>query len=66
MKIIIEESSTTGNLTHSNIHSLFTRYFVNTSNMLNGDSLPLPFCRNSYFVKNYVFTYTAFELFKKN
>ena len=45
MKILIKKPSSTGNLTKVVIHSLFTCYFVNTTNMLNGGSIPLPFCR---------------------
>ena len=43
MKIIIKEPSSTGNLNKAVIHSLFTSYFVNTPDMLNGGSIPLPF-----------------------
>ena len=50
MKTIIEEPSSTGNLNKVVIHSLFTCYFVNTPHMLRGGSIPLPFCRNPYFV----------------
>ena len=50
MKTIIEEPSPTGNLNKIAIHSLFKRYFVNTSHMLNGGSIPLPSVGNPYFV----------------
>ena len=50
MKTIIEEPSSTGNLNKVVIHSLFTCYFVNTPYMLNGGSVPLPFCQNTVFV----------------
>ena len=49
MKTIIEEPSSTGNLNKVVIHSLFTCYFVNTPQMLNGGSIPLPFCRKPVF-----------------
>ena len=44
MKTIIEEPSSTGNLNKVVIHSQLTCYFVNTPHMLNGGSVPLPFC----------------------
>ena len=44
MKTIIEEPSSTGNLNKVVIYSLFICYFVNTPHMLNGWSVPLPFC----------------------
>ena len=43
MKTIIEEPSSTENLNKVGIHSLFTCYFVNTSDMLNGGYIPLPY-----------------------
>ena len=50
MKTTIEEPSSTGNLNKVVFHTLFTCYFVNTPHILNGGSLPLPFCGNPYFV----------------
>ena len=50
MKTIIEEPSSAENLNKVVIHSLFTCYFVNTPNMPNGVSIPLPFCRKPVFV----------------
>ena len=46
MEAIIEELSSTGNFNEVVIHSLFICYFINTPHMLNGGSIPLPFCQN--------------------
>ena len=58
MKTIIEEPLSTGNLNKVVIHSLFTCYFVNTPHMLNGGSIPLPFCRNPVFCEYVTSFYT--------
>ena len=52
MKTIIEEPSSTRNLNEVLIHSLFSCYFVNTPNMLNGGSIPLPSCRKPVFCES--------------
>ena len=49
MKTIIEEPSSTENVSKVVIHSLFTCYFVNTPRMLNGGSIPFPVSRKSAF-----------------
>ena len=58
MKTIIEEMSSTGNLNKVVIHSLFICYFVNTPHVLNGESIPLPFCRKPVFCELITFLYT--------
>ena len=50
-KTIIGEPSSTGNLNKVVIHSLSTRYFVNTPLILNGGSISFPFCRKPIFCK---------------
>ena len=57
-KTIIEEPSPTGNLNKVVFHSLFTCYFVNTPHMLNGGSMPLPFCRKPVFCEYITSLYT--------
>ena len=49
MKTIIEEPSSTENLNKEVIYSLFICYFVNIPHILNGWSIPLPFCRKPVF-----------------
>ena len=67
LKTIIEEPSSTENLSKVVIHSLFTCYFVNTPHLLNGGSILIVFLSETRnLLINYVFIHPAFELCKKN